>query len=128
MLKILSEISETTYVTEYEIPIGTAENTNPEQIEIETAAVFQDSAGNLLFKSGDYIFFPYTTEADWKNGQESTTGYAYVDLNSVSKELRDWFSTYWISNQEEENNPIRKMRIIGMIENNAVIPSRKTNI
>ena len=124
MLKLLSEISETTHVTEYEIPIGTAENTNPEQIEIETAAVFQDSAGNVLFKSGDYIFFPYTTEEDWKKGQEGTTGYAYVDLNSVSEELRDWFSTYWISNQEDENNQIRKLCITGMIENQMIIPSR----
>lgn len=102
MLKLIREISEQITLKEYEVPIGTMQMSNPEKADIETAAVFQDSSGNILFKSGDYVIFPYTTEETWKQGEENHTGYSYIDLNEKEEDLRAWFAKSWLLTQESD--------------------------
>lgn len=48
----------------------------------QTAVAFYDSEGKLLHESGDYIYFPYVTEAVWEAGGEDgpCSGYAYIEL------------------------------------------------
>lgn len=102
MLKLIKDISEQITLDEYEIPIGSMQMSNPEKTALETAAVFQDASGNVLFHSGDYIFFPYTTEELWKDGEDKNTGYAYIDLNDIDDTLRDWFAKSWLLTQEPD--------------------------
>ena len=107
MLKIMKEISEKITLDEYEIPVGSMQMSNPEKTDIETAALFQDASGNVLFHSGDYIFFPYTTEELWEHGEDQNIGYAYINLNDIDNGLRDWFAKSWLLTQESDEFHVR---------------------
>lgn len=51
-------------------------------IRFQTAVAFYDPNGNILHESGNYIYFPYVTEAVWEAGGEDgpCSGYAYIEL------------------------------------------------
>lgn len=107
MLNLIREISEKITLDEHEIPVGSMQMSNPEKTDIETAAIFQDASGNVLFHSGDYIFFPYTSEELWEKGEDKNTGYAYIDLNDIDDGLRDWFAKSWLLTQESDEFHVR---------------------
>lgn len=54
-----------------------------ETIPMQTAVVFLDGDGKLLFDSGDYIYFQYVTQDVWQDEREEqeTSGNAWIDLS-----------------------------------------------
>ena len=49
--------------------------------KLNTAIVFFDSEENILHQSGNFIFFGYETAESWAAGEDTTDGYAWVDLS-----------------------------------------------
>lgn len=49
---------------------------------MQTAVTFWDEEGNLLFTSGNYMYFPYDTQEIWDAGlaESNISGYAWIDL------------------------------------------------
>lgn len=46
----------------------------------ETAVVFLDHNGNVIRQSSDFLYFGYLSQEAWQAGDETPTGYGWIDL------------------------------------------------
>ena len=76
---------------------------NVSSSRLKSAVLFLDSEENVLHQSGNFIYFGYLTTESWAAADESTDGYAWVDLNdeeaaetvALRGTGRDLHSLYW---------------------------------
>ena len=93
------------------------------RVPMDTAILFTDENGDILFEDGDYLYFGYVTEETWNAvGEFSWEGYGWVDLGDETDQrytlLREWY--------EENNNwinfHVQYLRITGVWDGNRIEP------
>lgn len=57
---------------------------NDKYLTCDTAIVFLDQDGNVLRESGDFIYFGYVSEEQWKVGVEETSACGWIDIRDES--------------------------------------------
>lgn len=81
---------------------------------LQTAVIFLDPEGNILQKSGDYLYFHYMTEEKWKEEEADaiTDQFGWIDLEKT--EIDNW----------DEFRMSAYTRISGTMNGNEMIPVR----
>ena len=93
------------------------------RVPMETAILYTDENGDVLFEDGNYLYFGYATEETWNtSGEFLWEGYGWIDLSDAADQrytlLRKWY---------EENNgwihfDVQYLRITGIWDGNRIEP------
>ena len=82
----------------------------------DTAAIFLGPEGNILHKSGDFIYFPYVTEESWETmGQNAPNeGYGWLDLSDESDGRYERFREVY--DETKSLSPLETLRLTGYFD------------
>ena len=65
-------------------------------VDMETAVMFLDRNGNIIRSSGNFVWFSYVSEENWKSGESAPfEGCGWIDIGDGSDERYSIFHSMW---------------------------------
>lgn len=92
-----------------------------ENIRCQTAVMILDPEGGVIHQSGDFVYFYYSTEETWKQGEMTDDGYGWLDLSDETDTRYDIFRSMYAGTRSLYD--IRVLRLTGYFDGSRFEPT-----